>query len=240
MVTRVLSLPQLSIKPDAIIDSLLCYESREVNETGNRKYLLEMTRDIMSDISQICIPQYGYEIFNVIMIADDYLEIGRATNSSITTIFNVGSRIASSLAGAESVAVFVSTAGNGFEEYMRLQKDNILKEFIADAIGSEIPEAVNKILLKELEEQCVNKTSRNFCLSNPYSPGYCGWDVAEQQKLFSLLPSEPCGIKLNASSLMTPLKSVSGIIAIGKNVKKTGYKCDECEMNNCTRNLRYK
>jgi hypothetical protein len=238
MVTKILSLPQLAIKPDAIIDSL-CHENKEAKVTGNQEYLLEITRDIMADLSRICNPQYGYELFNVKMIVNDYLEIDKSFVHPECVTFNVGSRIASSFAGAESVAVFVSTAGNAFEHYMRSQKDNILKEFITDAIGSEIPEAVNKILLKELEEQ-LKRDIYELHLSNPYSPGYCGWDVAEQQKLFSLLPPEPCGIKLNASSLMAPLKSVSGIIAIGKNVKKTGYKCDECDINNCTRNFRYK
>ena len=46
----------------------------------------------------------------------------------------------------------------------------------------------------------------------PHSPGYCGWHVSSQRKLFEFLRPERIGISLNASCLMQPLKSVSGIL----------------------------
>jgi hypothetical protein len=46
----------------------------------------------------------------------------------------------------------------------------------------------------------------------PFSPGYCGWYVSGQKKLFAFLHPEEVGIRLSASYLMTPLKSVSGVI----------------------------
>jgi hypothetical protein len=48
-----------------------------------------------------------------------------------------------------------------------------------------------------------------------YSPGYCGWHVSGQEALFAALRPETIGIRLNASFLMTPLKSVSGVLAAG-------------------------
>jgi len=56
-------------------------------------------------------------------------------------------------------------------------------------------------------------------ITNRYSPGYCGWDVTEQHKLFQLMPENYCGIKLTPSALMDPVKSISGIIGIGKMLK---------------------
>ena len=72
-----------------------------------------------------------------------------------------------------------------------------------------------------------------FSITNRYSPGSCGWPVSDQQLLFSLFPDKYCGISLSDSSLMDPLKSVSGIIGIGRNVKKTAYTCDICDIENC-------
>jgi hypothetical protein len=46
--------------------------------------------------------------------------------------------------------------------------------------------------------------------------------VAEQHKLFSLLPPGICGITLSDSALMHPIKSVSGITGIGKHCKQKG------------------
>jgi len=48
-----------------------------------------------------------------------------------------------------------------------------------------------------------------------YSPGYCGWDISGQRALFDALTPEEIGITLNKSSLMTPIKSVSGVLVEG-------------------------
>jgi hypothetical protein len=70
-------------------------------------------------------------------------------------------------------------------------------------------------------------------ITNRYSPGYCGWDVTEQHKLFQLMPENYCGIKLTPSALMDPVKSISGIIGIGENVKNNPYTCRLCNQNDC-------
>jgi hypothetical protein len=76
-------------------------------------------------------------------------------------------------------------------------------------------------------------------ITNRFSPGYCGWDVSEQHKLFQLLPGTYCGIRLSASALMDPEKSISGMIGIGKNVRHLPYTCNLCDMKDCIyRNLR--
>jgi hypothetical protein len=71
-------------------------------------------------------------------------------------------------------------------------------------------------------------------ITNRYSPGYCNWSVSEQKLLFSFLPDGFCGIKLNDSALMTPIKSISGIIGIGQNVKMNEYNCNHCGVKDCT------
>jgi len=66
-------------------------------------------------------------------------------------------------------------------------------------------------------------------ITNRYSPGYCGWVTSEQHKLFALLPKDICSIRLTESSLMLPIKSVSGFIGIGPNVRFNPYTCQLCE-----------
>jgi hypothetical protein len=48
-----------------------------------------------------------------------------------------------------------------------------------------------------------------------YSPGYCGWHISGQERLFAFLKPEAIGMSLNASYLMTPLKSISGVLVAG-------------------------
>ena len=70
-------------------------------------------------------------------------------------------------------------------------------------------------------------------ITNRYSPGYCGWDTREQHKLFSLLPENSCGIRLTESALMLPIKSVSGFIGVGANVRFNPYTCKMCDAEFC-------
>ena len=133
---------------------------------------------------------------------------------------------------SESIALFICTAGEGIETWTKKlnESGDPVRGFVIDAFGSEIAEAaadkLQSILRKKVEEEDKHITNR-------YSPGYCGWPVKDQQKLFSFFPEQFCGITLSASSLMHPIKSVSGIIGIGSGVKHRPYTCDSCTDEHC-------
>jgi hypothetical protein len=70
-----------------------------------------------------------------------------------------------------------------------------------------------------------------------YSPGYCGWHVTGQRRLFAQLQPGEIGVTLNASCLMQPLKSVSGVLVAGPqeiHVFAPSYPfCTECRDQTC-------
>ncbi len=70
-----------------------------------------------------------------------------------------------------------------------------------------------------------------------YSPGYCGWDVSGQRRLFDYLVPEEIGITLRDSFLMQPLKSISGVIIAGHqeifDFENTFGFCEECSTWAC-------
>ena len=70
-----------------------------------------------------------------------------------------------------------------------------------------------------------------------YSPGYCGWHVSGQKKLFQFLKPGKIGITLNDSCLMIPLKSVSGVLVSGPrhiHIFDNNYSfCEECTTFSC-------
>lgn len=74
---------------------------------------------------------------------------------------------------------------------------------------------------------------QHLLVSNRYSPGYCNWSVVEQHKLFKILPENFCGISLTESALMQPIKSISGFIGVGENIKYNHYKCKTCTQKQC-------
>ena len=109
---------------------------------------------------------------------------------------------------------------------------DMLRGYIVDSIGSETVEQVADWLERKLEEK---SQLHGWKITNRYSPGYCGWSVAEQHKLFSFLPEKFCGITLTESALMLPIKSLSGIIGLGPLVKREEYQCSICDMKDCFR-----
>jgi len=133
---------------------------------------------------------------------------------------------------SEKYALFIVTAGPGPENMVRLlmEKGNYLEGYIADLVASAIVEGT----ADQIEEHIRSKAERlGLKITNRYSPGYCSWDVKEQQKIFSLFPQGCCGVRLSESSLMYPVKSVSGLIGAGAKVKYSNYTCGFCTMKNC-------
>jgi len=75
-----------------------------------------------------------------------------------------------------------------------------------------------------------------------YSPGYCGWHVSGQRKLFDQLRPEEIGITLRESFLMQPLKSISGVAIAGRgeifDFENTYDFCDDCGTWTCRDRIR--
>ncbi len=146
--------------------------------------------------------------------------------------FHSGKIITGSLRKSEKIAFFIMTAGNGIENWSRemIRGGDPLMGYIIDLLGSETVESAMDLIQANLEERMEYQ---GYHITNRYSPGYCGWQVQEQQKLFRLFPDNFCGVSLSESSLMIPIKSVSGIIGIGREVRKMAYACNICDQKNC-------
>jgi hypothetical protein len=146
--------------------------------------------------------------------------------------FDVGKIVAGQLSRAEGLGVFVCTAGKGIEELTRslMSTGDPFTGFIADTIGSLTVDLAMDRMQDSLEQ---TMGERGLRITNRYSPGYCGWPVAEQHQLFRLLPPAPCGVRLTDTALMRPVKSVSGFIGLGRAVRKNPYTCNLCDLVDC-------
>jgi hypothetical protein len=178
------------------------------------------------------IPSGGVGIFSDIKVEDN----GFYCNG---VFFHTGRIIAKNLKDAEFLAFFIVTAGIEFDLWSdaSFKDDNMLLGYVIDCAGSELAEE----LAGKVEKKLIRLSNENlpdggsFFISNRYSPGYCGWDVIEQKKLFSFFPENFCGIKLTDSALMIPVKSVSGVIGLGKKINKAEYQCSICDKEDCIR-----
>ena len=146
--------------------------------------------------------------------------------------FDMGRIILHQLKGSEAYALFIATAGIEYESYLQRLKNegDMVRVYIADALGSVIAEKTADMLETCLQES-INKLGWHH--TNRFSPGYCGWHVSQQQLLFPLFQGHTCGVRLTESSLMLPIKSVSGIIGLGKEVRRLDYTCGLCNFEKC-------
>lgn len=211
---------QISINAREVL-SLLGTSGGEVDQ-----HALEVIEEYIPDCTSIMTPKGGYALF-------DAAEPESKEEIKIEgTRFQTGKIVRNLLRNSEQYAFFTVTAGPEPEVLARSLMDSgqFLEGFIVDLIGSGIVDsAANQV--HEYIRNLVGE--QGLKVTNIYSPGYCSWNVDEQQKLFRLLPEGFCGITLSESSLMSPIKSLSGIIGIGSSVKFNDYTCQICSMKNC-------
>ncbi|MBN2636586.1 MAG: hypothetical protein JXR61_09975 [Prolixibacteraceae bacterium] len=187
----------------------------------------DLITKVLNSNSSIFQARAGFKYFDQINVDSKNftLTIGNQT-------FSPGKIITTQLKGANSCAIFVCTAGYEIERKSKKFAENgdQIQSYIYDVLGSIVAEKTRIKIEHELKNEMEFKGLR---ISNSFSPGYCDWNISEQKKLFSLLPKNFCGITLSNSLLMTPVKSVSGIIGVGKSLIQNGYQCKWCSNTNC-------
>ena len=208
MTEKTLSFEELGITPADV------YEQMGYHDAQPDRATQQETAMILKEVSQWLRPQFSYFVVN--KLPD----------------FEMGTIILRQLRGSEAYALFICTSGLEFEAYQHQLKEqgDMVRVFIADALGSVIAEKCADQMEKALQES-IDKLGWKH--TNRFSPGYCGWHVSQQQLLFPLFQGHTCGVKLTDSSLMVPIKSVSGIIGLGEKVRKLEYTCGLCDFKQC-------
>lgn len=145
-------------------------------------------------------------------------------------VLPVGEALAGMLSGCRRFAVFAATTGDAYDQLRTAYLGDPVADYVLDGIGNCIVTAVGKFIEQRIaaEVPALRHGSR-------ISPGYCGWPLVGQGDIFRLLGDKPCGITLTSSCLMRPLKSISGIVGIGRDIRPGGHGCRWCSLDNCAR-----
>jgi hypothetical protein len=120
---------------------------------------------------------------------------------------------------SDSLALFAVTVGEEVcsEISERFNKNDFALGSMLDSAASEGTEmtaqTIEDIYLRHLIETGKSNSDSGILR---FSPGYCGWHISAQRKLFQALHPEDIRITLNDSFLMQPLKSISGVIIFGR------------------------
>jgi len=230
---EIIEIPKNDVIPDA--DDVLKAQGIPPGKapSGNIKALVERTMGLFSQscepagiISEISIPEF------------EVVYQGQGLNEKETPLDEI-------FVKADSLCLFAVTLGQKVTQKI----DELFK---ADdyALGSMLDSAASIGADKtadNVEIAFLNLLSQKEKITpetgiTRYSPGYCGWHMSGQKKLFEFLHPEEIGISLLNSFLMKPLKSISGVMVVGKKeifVFEDSYSfCSGCETRSCRERIR--
>jgi len=176
---------------------------------------------------QLMAPRAVYRTVSVVGQGPDEIRLADGTALRIPEIQHLWGPLA-------AVGVAICTVGDAIEARVRELFD--AREFplavMLDSVGSAAAECLAEYVNDLL---CQVAIPEQLKVTNRVSPGYAGWDMAEQTLLFRLCPGEAVGASLNEFCVMTPAKSISFLAGIGPEARVDHYftQCRRCWMKDC-------
>lgn len=138
------------------------------------------------------------------------------------------------LCGCEKVVLFCATVGIEIDrKILEYGVRSPAQAVLAQAIGAERIESLCELFCAELQEE-YKKSGKG--LNARYSAGYGDLPLSAQKEIFALLDcAKRIGVSLTETLLMTPTKSVSAIVGIGKQKENFVCKqtCSTCGKTDC-------
>ena len=146
--------------------------------------------------------------------------------------FYVGDKLAKKMRRANLCVIFTCTAGDNLHQIA--QQSNLaqdyLKGYYYDLFGTMIVEKSVQLLCAKMKKR---HKIEHLSHSNKYGPGYCDWCVSDQKALLDFIDNDHVNISLSEHSLMSPIKTLTGIWAVGEQVKFLKDTCEYCESKTC-------
>ncbi len=212
---------QVSVTPEHVLRMMGCRKGQPV-----RPEVRDLVDRLLAETRELLVPRGIYTMRRVERMADDELVIEGCPP--------IRGSIAGFLKPARRVAAFVLTVGPEVEHLATRRMDGgaTLEGFALNAIGSAAADLASDALSEEVYWREAGPTEG---ITPPYSPGYCGMALEEQEKLFSIVDAARIGVRLWPTMIMEPIKSVSGLLGIGdaQEVMSHGVPCQWCDLETC-------
>jgi hypothetical protein len=173
-------------------------------------------------------PQVLYEEYPVSGLVHERLELNSSTSNPKKPHLS-GQLITQHLARSQAVIVMVCTIGGVLDEMVSsMFKVDPSLAVAMDGVGSAAVESLAIQACNYFEDQAK---SEGLNTTMPLNPGMVGWPVEQgQPEIFTLLDSDSIHVTLNESCMMTPNKSLSMVLGVGKDVTPIGTSCDYCSL----------
>ncbi len=139
-----------------------------------------------------------------------------------------GDAIQKHLEGCEKVVLMCATVSAGVDALIRKKQiigmaEAMITDSLASVAVEQVCEQAEKIIMKNFPE--YQHTWR-------FGLGYGDFPLSEQKDFLELIDApKRIGVCVNSSSMLTPVKSVTCVMGIGRNLKTENVRnCDFCNM----------
>ncbi len=201
------------------------------NDVGNKElpYVIEeqVARAIQA-ASKMVKPQVSYDIFDFTLDEENKRII------FTDNIYFSDEYIFKNLKGADEILLAILTLGDVIENESAdcFACKDYLMGMIYDAIGSV---ALNELKRNFFEMLCKKVCAEKKGITRGFSPGSGRWDIRDQAHIFKLVDTKSIGVTLKESMMMKPVKSLSVVYGIGKNlaIPDSEHECEDCDLINC-------
>ena len=186
-----------------------------------------LVEDYIENYHNLVESTYSYTFKNIESVDGDHVYLNDSVILKSKVISNLCKR-------CDKLAVFIMTIGSNLEDMVDYLSENglVLQAMVLDAIGSGAAEQMAGLIEDRIRNVAVMHDQR---ISRRFSPGYCDWNVDQQEMIMKILNDDTAGVNLTDEFLMIPRKSVSGIIGIGHtdNNVESFNPCVTCTKKNC-------
>lgn len=173
---------------------------------GDAPELYALLQECLDEVESKLVYHVCYREF-AITHYDSYLDLGFIKTES--------AGLKKNLYGCESIVLFAATVGMEIDRLIaRYATASPTKSLLFQAIGAERIESLCDAFCREIAEE---KAQIGFQTRPRFSAGYGDFPLEAQKAIFSVLDCpRKIGLTLNQSLLMSPSKSVTAIIGVGK------------------------
>ena len=137
------------------------------------------------------------------------------------------------LSGCDRIVLFAATVGLGVDRLIhRYGAVSPAKALMLQAVGTERIEALCDQFCDMIRLQAQTE---GMTVTSRFSPGYGDFPLELQREIFQVLDCpRKIGLTLNESLLMSPSKSVTAIIGLGRCVHRDSHSgCSQCSKADC-------
>lgn len=175
------------------------------------------------EVLDLCSFRVCFSVFPI-KRAGDALDLGFTVTKS--------KALSQNLAGCEKAIAFAATAGIGIDRLItRYQSITPLRAYAVSAIGAERVESLCDVFCKEI----AARYKEEGLLPKPrFSCGYGDFSIEAQRSFFSALDcNRKIGLTLTDGLLMSPSKSVTALVGLGRGLAKSAEPCEKCNKTDC-------